>query len=108
MLKEIVDETSHGRYDFMYLRIGNMHLLTASMKSRANPSLDFANNCKWVVRAAPVTSFVDKYSVGYAFINFEDVSPGFEAVTFADEANVLLALVHYGCSSSTRSQGSDS
>ncbi|KAL8829706.1 MAG: hypothetical protein Q9191_001859 [Dirinaria sp. TL-2023a] len=28
MLKEIVDETSHGKYDFMYLRI------------------DFANNCK--------------------------------------------------------------
>lgn len=22
MLKEIVDETSHGKYDFMYLRIG--------------------------------------------------------------------------------------
>ncbi|KAI4165814.1 MAG: hypothetical protein LQ342_000757 [Letrouitia transgressa] len=28
MLKEIVDETSRGKYDFMYLRI------------------DFANNCK--------------------------------------------------------------
>jgi len=24
MLKEIVDETSHGKYDFMYLRIGTM------------------------------------------------------------------------------------
>lgn len=22
MLKDIVDETSHGKYDFMYLRIG--------------------------------------------------------------------------------------
>ena len=26
MLKEIVDETSHGKYDFMYLRIGESHL----------------------------------------------------------------------------------
>jgi len=30
MLKSIVDESSHGRYDFMYLRI------------------DFSNNCKYV------------------------------------------------------------
>jgi len=30
MLKEIVDESSHGRYDFMYLRI------------------DFSNDCKHV------------------------------------------------------------
>ena len=27
MLKEIVDETSFGKYDFMYLRIGRFHLL---------------------------------------------------------------------------------
>ena len=25
MLKDIVDETSHGKYDFMYLRIGSSH-----------------------------------------------------------------------------------
>lgn len=24
MLKAIVDETSHGKYDFMYLRIGKL------------------------------------------------------------------------------------
>lgn len=26
MLKDIVDETSHGKYDFMYLRIGTSAL----------------------------------------------------------------------------------
>lgn len=28
MLKEIVDETSHGKYDFMYLRIGMLPVMT--------------------------------------------------------------------------------
>jgi hypothetical protein len=49
MLKAIVDETSHGKYDFMYLRIGEdtqlffntlWMILTISR-------LDFANNCKY-------------------------------------------------------------
>lgn len=31
MLKRIIDESSWGKYDFMYLRI------------------DFANDCKWVI-----------------------------------------------------------
>ncbi|MCJ1396506.1 hypothetical protein MMC18_009397 [Xylographa bjoerkii] len=55
MLKEIVDDTSRGMYDFMYLRI------------------DFANNCKWVDRRRKMFPKLNKFrSVGYAFINFED------------------------------------
>lgn len=30
MLKDIVDETSHGKYDFMYLRIGKKFTLFSS------------------------------------------------------------------------------
>lgn len=66
MLKRIIDESSWGKYDFMYLRI------------------DFANDCKYVFAALLrfhfVTSVVDDtiakiflHSVGYAFINFVDV-----------------------------------
>ena len=49
MLKAIVDETSHGKYDFMYLRIGEkLHsLFDCKMKLTLN-FIDFANNCKWV------------------------------------------------------------
>ncbi|MCJ1435175.1 hypothetical protein MMC27_004546 [Xylographa pallens] len=55
MLKEIVDDTSRGMYDFMYLRI------------------DFANNCKWVHPRRRAPPQLNKpCSVGYAFINFED------------------------------------
>ncbi|KAG2417185.1 hypothetical protein HFD88_008403 [Aspergillus terreus] len=55
MLKAIVDETSHGKYDFMYLRI------------------DFANNCKYVRPSTTrLVPFTYQHSVGYAFINFED------------------------------------
>lgn len=39
MLKDIVDETSHGKYDFMYLRIGKFH---SSLNSGCIHS---ANNC---------------------------------------------------------------
>lgn len=56
MLKEIVDESSFGRYDFMYLRI------------------DFSNNCKYVYSPQLSKFIVDFLSVGYAFINFTDVS----------------------------------
>ncbi|PCG92691.1 RNA recognition motif 2 [Penicillium occitanis (nom. inval.)] len=57
LLKAIVDETSFGKYDFMYLRI------------------DFANNCKLVQSLrlrGDSPSDRDFNSVGYAFINFED------------------------------------
>ena len=42
----------------------------------ANLALDFANNCKWVFIAALLAHkyMTDSSSVGYAFINFEDVS----------------------------------
>lgn len=77
MLKDIVDETSLGKYDFMYLRIG---LWTFS------PVIfDFTNLS---LKISPTTAsmiFIHKFrfscgyqanicSVGYAFINFEDVS----------------------------------
>jgi RNA recognition motif 2 len=58
MLKRIVDESSWGKYDFMYLRI------------------DFANDCKYVNNLALTLNVINVmgYSVGYAFINFVDVS----------------------------------
>ena len=60
MLKSIIDESSWGKYDFMYLRI------------------DFANDCKYgshLVYFGALKHSVLKYycSVGYAFINFVDV-----------------------------------
>jgi hypothetical protein len=57
MLKEIVDESSFGRYDFMYLRI------------------DFSNNCKYEHLTFLLSDHhLTLRSVGYAFINFVDVS----------------------------------
>jgi hypothetical protein len=56
-LKEILDKTSKGRYDFMYLRIG-MSAVAPSPCHLLTIVADFANNC----------------NVGYAFINFVDVS----------------------------------
>lgn len=58
MLKEIVDETSLGKYDFMYLRIGEFSVkgffffLFSVFPQFATNALflsDFANNCKSVV-----------------------------------------------------------
>ena len=46
MLKEIVDETSRGKYDFMYLRIG-LPIIAYFLADRLIRS-DFANNCKLV------------------------------------------------------------
>ena len=61
MLKRIVDESSWGKYDFMYLRI------------------DFANDCKYVIvlmwpLRVTFSCLTTDRSVGYAFINFVDVS----------------------------------
>jgi hypothetical protein len=48
MLKDILDETSRGCYDFMYLRVGKSLPLTyTSHKLTHLP--DFANCCKYVV-----------------------------------------------------------
>ncbi|KAK6379847.1 hypothetical protein LTS17_005921 [Exophiala oligosperma] len=54
MLKDLIDHTSFGRYDFMYLRIGNCNFKFLKEFDSLVP--DFANNC----------------NVGYAFINFVD------------------------------------
>ncbi|RDK36739.1 hypothetical protein M752DRAFT_310948 [Aspergillus phoenicis ATCC 13157] len=51
MLKAIVDETSHGKYDFMYLRI-------VWLPTYESPPMSVSDNVS--------------ASVGYAFINFED------------------------------------
>jgi len=74
MLKDILDETSRGCYDFMYLRIGkSLPLTNTSYKLTRLP--DFANNCKYVVAfSSKVGDISHIYSVGYAFINFVDVS----------------------------------
>lgn len=81
MLKEIVDETSHGKYDFMYLRIGkspfprppqnitvmeaNPQQISRTTASQFTLSLFFSNSIAYQT---------SHHSVGYAFINFEDVS----------------------------------
>lgn len=46
MLKEIVDETSRGKYDFMYLRIGKSVAAERVSAKIDSGYLDFANNCK--------------------------------------------------------------
>lgn len=46
MLKEIIDETSHGKYDFMYLRIGRQIFQRVHWQLLTDLLKDFANNCK--------------------------------------------------------------
>lgn len=74
MLKDILDETSRGCYDFMYLRIGKSLPFTYT-SHKLTRLLDFANNCKYVVLSLQVGDISHTHSVGYAFINFVDVSP---------------------------------
>lgn len=50
MLKDIVDETSHGKYDFMYLRIGTLTLAKFGYTFNTTVVEDFANNCKYVIQ----------------------------------------------------------
>jgi hypothetical protein len=45
-LKRILDETSLGQYDFVYLRIGKPFGLGATTDANSTP--DFFNNCKCV------------------------------------------------------------
>lgn len=77
MLKDIVDETSHGKYDFMYLRIGKTTRSGIRHKVLTLASTpDFANNCKLVGSYYFIYwyhAYMSHPSVGYAFINFEDV-----------------------------------
>lgn len=49
LLKEIIDETSFGKYDFMYLRIGkSIPPLPSRWETLTLTAVDFANNCKFV------------------------------------------------------------
>jgi len=54
MLKSIVDQTSHGKYDFMYLRIGKKTSLCLLRTIKTDQQLDFTNNCKYVVDPASI------------------------------------------------------
>lgn len=71
-LKALLDQTSFGAYDFMYLRIGTLSPLNRSAV-HSNTVTDFANNCKCVADLDCRYSRTDLDSVGYAFINFVDV-----------------------------------
>lgn len=45
-LKKILDESSFGKYDFMYLRIGKHQGFPDTALTSLTHTLDFANNCK--------------------------------------------------------------
>lgn len=73
MLKSILDQTSFGQYDFMYLRIGKhmsffrhaLMLILTRLRQQLQVCLDNQSKPCFVA---------NQYSVGYAFVNFEDVS----------------------------------
>lgn len=79
MLKEIVDETSVGKYDFMYLRIGKYCPWPTAFVSTVAADADNLQILQ-IIASTLRRQFVsnmskaDNISVGYAFINFEDVS----------------------------------
>ena len=76
MLKEIVDETSVGKYDFMYLRIGEWPSSACTILLVTRRINRFCKQLQ-VCCVNPNTQYsreANKSSVGYAFINFEDVS----------------------------------
>ena len=87
MLKEIVDETSRGRYDFMYLRIGKQ------VEELSNARLIKYQTLRTTASVShhpdPLATASDPCSVGYAFINFEDVSAHIPKRSLGDE------LIHY-------------
>ena len=78
MLKKIVNETSFGKYDFVYLRIGMPFLNLLSLPSKLI-AFRFCEQLQVSLLKLPATKpscsmFLTFRSVGYAFINFEDVS----------------------------------
>lgn len=73
MLKEIIDETSYGKYDFMYLRIGRQ-ILGRSLRRQTNNGFRLCEQLQVGSIYSPGRSLeANIESVGYAFINFEDV-----------------------------------
>lgn len=80
MLKEVIDETSHGKYDFMYLRIGTSRVWFG-LCHKSSSQLMITQN-KQIMRTVASQLHIDIslvwiahlfVSVGYAFINFENV-----------------------------------
>ncbi len=79
MLKEIVDETSRGKYDFMYLRIGKSAAPNGFVPKLTVGTYRLREQLQVRHPFLPIISLFEANlaSVGYAFINFEDVSHEF-------------------------------